>query len=419
MSALILAAVLSASLRASEAAPLKLSDVQASVLAKNPSLQAAHRDADKAAAEAKVAAAWSSPQLSYEWMQLRWPDPVLSDAGRRRLELTQTFPLFGQASAMGHAADHAAMRAQAQARIEEARLAFEAKSAYWVAEQAGQMLKAQARTQGVLASLRKVSAQRSRFGRLDRMGQLMDAMLERELARDEAMGLHWGAEERAALFQLERLMGGEGEAVFPPLAEPDVAGLLAPTWDADELWGRAQTQNPELQEVMHHIEHAKAEKSAAQRQWLPMLMLEGGFEQSSGMDEATVKAGIDLPWLWFWGTQGKVEAAGLEQQHALAMYQDTRLMLREQCRMLASELYSSQAELKLSTERVLPAALRAMEAAESGYKSGDITAREAMDAVMGYWQANEDYAHRLWHVGTTLAAIDRLMAAPVMEMSHE
>jgi hypothetical protein len=60
-----------------------------------------------------------------------------------------------------------------------------------------------------------------------------------------------------------------------------------------------------------------------------------------------------------------------------------------------------------------------LEAAESGYKSGEISAREAMDAVMGYWQANEDYAHRLWHVGSTLAAIDRLMAAPEMEMSHE
>ena len=34
--------------------------------------------------------------------------------------------------------------------------------------------------QAALAALRKVSAQRGRFGRLDRMGQLMDAMLERE-----------------------------------------------------------------------------------------------------------------------------------------------------------------------------------------------------------------------------------------------
>jgi cobalt-zinc-cadmium efflux system outer membrane protein len=384
-------------------------------------LQAAWRSAERSQAEARVAAAWQAPQLSYEWMQLRWPEPVLSEAGRRRLELSQVLPLFGQAGARGRAGDHAAKREEAMAQIERARLVYEAKSAYWSAQEAGRMLKTQVRTQAALAVLRQVSAQRGRFGRLDRMGQLMDAMLERELARDEAMGLHWQAEQRNALFRLERLMGGEGdpEKPLPPLAEAELEALLAPTWTAEELWSRAQLQSPELRETLHHVAHASAERSAARREWLPQLMLEGGLEESAGMNEASFKAGIDLPWLWFGGPAGRSQAAGLELRHAEAMAQDTRLMLREQSRMLASELYTAQAELRLSAEKVLPAAQRALEAAESGYRSGEIPAREAMDAVMGYWQANEDYAHRLWHVGSTLAAIDRLMAAPILESSHD
>jgi cobalt-zinc-cadmium efflux system outer membrane protein len=421
MSALLLAAALAVSLHATDAAPLSIDAIETAIATKNPGLQAAWRSADKAKAEARAAAAWEDPELSYEWMQLRWPDPILSDAGRRRLELTQVLPLFGQAGARGNAGQHAAMRAAAEAQIERARLAFEAKSAFWSAQQATRMIKTQVRTQAALASMRQVSAQRGRFGRLDRMGQLMDAMLERELARDEAMALHWQAEQRAALFRLERLMGGEGDPENPllPLVEPELAALLAPSWTAEELWDKAQRQSPELQEAWHHVSHAQAERSAVRRDWLPQLMLEGGLEESMGMNEASFKAGINLPWLWFWGQSGRDEAAGLELGHAQAMVQDTRLMLREQCRMLASDLYTSQAELKLSAEKVLPAAQRALEAAESGYHSGEISAREAMDAVMGYWQANEDYAHRLWHVGSTLAAIDRLMAAPAMEMSHE
>jgi outer membrane protein TolC len=173
------------------APPLALQEVEAEVLAKHPGLQAYRHAEEGARAMARAEGAWDDPQVSYEWMQLRWPDPVLSDAGRRRLELSQAIPLFGQAYSRGRAAAHGADRAGAQTRMEAARLVFEAKRAYWMAQEADQLLKAQARTQQALASLRKVSAQRGRFGRLDRMGQLMDAMLERELASDEAMGLQW------------------------------------------------------------------------------------------------------------------------------------------------------------------------------------------------------------------------------------
>jgi cobalt-zinc-cadmium efflux system outer membrane protein len=420
MSALLLAAALAASLRASEPAPLLFQDIEPAVLSHNPGLQAARRAYDEAAAEGRASAAWTEPQLSYEWMDLPWSDPSAGDGGRHRLELMQTLPLFGQAGARGEAGAHAAQRALAQARIEEARLVFEAKEAYWSAQQAAWMLKAQAHTQAVLASLCQVSAQRGRFGRLDRMGQLMDAMLERELAADEAMGLQRAAEQRGALFRLERLMDGEGgpEKPLPPLASADVEGLLAPHWDADELWERAQSQNPELQEAQHHVMHAAAERRAVQRDWLPQLTLEGGLEEGDGPNNATLKAGIDLPWLWS-GQPGRSAAAAFELQQAQALVQDTQALLREQCRSLASDLYAAQAELRISVERVLPAAQRALDAAGSGYRSGDISAREAMDAVTGFRQANEDHAQRLWQVGSTLAAIDRLMAAPAMEMNHE
>ncbi len=421
MQALLLALALAVSAHASEPTPLHLSDVESAVWSKNPSLQAARAAADEMRAQARAEGAWEDPQLSFEWMELRWPDPVLSEAGRRRLELVQTLPLFGQAGARGRTAAHAADRARAQAIIEGARLVYEAKLAYWQAQEAAQMLRAQARAQEALAALRKVSAQRGRFGRLDRMGQLMDAMLERELAGDEAMGLEWQAQSRNARYELERLMAKDGEPalVSAELAEPDTAGLLAPAWSVDELWQKAQRQDPELQEAIHHVRHAGAALDEARLEWLPQLMLEGGLEESQGMDEATLKAGINVPWLWFSKPWGRNRAAQDELLQARAMAQDSRLMLQAQCRQLASELELSQAELRLSLERILPAAERGLQAAVSGYSSGDLNPRESMDAVMGYLKAQEDYAQRLKSVGSTLAAIDRLMAAPAMEISHE
>lgn len=421
MQALLLALAFAASVRAAGPAPIALKDIEGAIWAKNPALQAARYEADQMKAMSSAEGAWSDPQLSYEWMQLQWPDPVLGNAGRRRLELVQTVPLFGQSWAMGRTASHAADRAVAQARIEGARLVYEAKVAFWQAQQANQMLKAQAQTQEALAAMRKVSAQRGRFGRLDRMGQLMDAMLERELAGDEAMGLHWQAESRAARYKLERLMGRDGEATLTSveLVDPDPDALLAPTWSPEEIWAKAQRQNPELQEALHHVRHADAALRAARLEWLPMLMVEGGLEESMGMQEASFKAGINVPWLWFWKNGGKNTAAKNGLMQARAMAEESRQMLREQSRMLASELSLSQAELRLSVEKILPAAERGLKAAVSGYSSGDLNPRESMDAVMGYFKAQEDYAHRLWHVGTTLAAIDRLMAAPAMEMSHE
>ncbi len=422
MQALLLALALAASAHAAGPAPLALKDIEGAVWAKNPGLQAARYDADKMKAMAAAEGAWSDPQVSVEWMELRWPDPVLSEAGRRRLELVQTVPLFGQAWAMGRTAGHAGDRATAQARMLGARLVYEAKAAYWQGQEAAQVLKAQATTQEALAAMRKVSAQRGRFGRLDRMGQLMDAMFERELANDEAMGLHWQAESRTARYKLERLMGRTGEAtlVSVELAEPETEALLSATWSAEEIWARAQRQNPELQEALHHVRHADSALLAARLEWLPMLMVEGGYEETAmGMQEATFKTGINIPWLWFWKNGSKNTAAKNELMAARAMAEEARQMLREQCRMLASELDLSQAELRLSVEKVLPAAEKGLKAAVSGYSSGDIAASDASDAVMGYFKAHEDYAHRLWHVGTVLAAIDRLIAAPAMEMSHE
>lgn len=407
MQAVLLAMALATSLSAM-AGPLALKDLEDAVEAQNPGLRAAKLDAAKMRAQARVEGAWAEPQISLEQMPQR-----------RRYQLQQTLPLFGQAGLRGQAAEHDADRASAQALVEGARLVYEAKVAYWQAQEATHLVRAQERTQSAWAALRKVSAQRGRFGRLDRMGQLMDAMLERELAGDEAMGLHWQAAQREASFKLERLMGGDGTEGPLSLAPVDVNALAAATWNADELWEKAQRQSPEWKEAQHHLIHAKAAQRATRRGNYPELMLEAGLEQRSDMaDEGSVKVGINLPWFGS-GQRGRTQVAAADVQHSQAMAEETGQMLREDCRMLASDLYTAQAELKLSLERILPAAERAMAAAQSGYSSGDIAPREAMDAVMGYWKAEEDYAHRLWHVGTTLAAIDRLMAAPVMEMSHD
>ena len=179
--------------------------------------------------------------------------------------------------------------------------------------------------------------------------------------------------------------------------------------------------NPMILEATHHLAHAQAAKRRALAGWLPDLMFEAGFEEGDGMRDNTFKAGLKLPYVWFWGQAGRARAAAAELTHAEAVSNQRLIEIRAEVRTAVGELDSSLAELKLLQAKVLPQADEALLQAVEGYRSGVVSASDALDAVRGYWMVHERHAHLVAHVGAALAKVEHLMglrtsgSAPAMK----
>jgi len=379
----------------------------------NPEIEAAQAEAEAAKAQASAAFSWEAPRLSYELMGA--PDGDFSQPGVKRWELTQELPFLGRSWLKSRAARKAAASSEAMARLNIEDKVYEAKSAYW---RLAADLRLQQVAEDLVARLGKLSnrsGERGNFGRLDRMGQVMDHMAGSMAAEMEGMLIHQRQEVLKGKAMLRRL-AGEGNPRESARELPDPSGQPEDILGWSEaslakLREAALTQNPMLEAARAEAARAQAALTLARTGWLPDLMLEAGWEENAmGMREGSLKAGISLPWIW-WGMQaGDNSMASAEARAAAAMLRDAEARIEEEILVLQGEWATGRDELRLAYEKSAPRALKAVEAATSGYASGQVELREALDAVMNEWKVEERLAHTWWHAGDARAALERLTA---------
>jgi cobalt-zinc-cadmium efflux system outer membrane protein len=407
------------------ASTLSLDKVLALVEKNNPEISQAQADLRMAEGEATSAYAWPAPNLSVEWMEVAAPELNLGAYGRQRFELSQSMPFFGRTLLAGRVATHAVDRQRAMARgVLEDKL-MEARQAYWNLAAANTAYQAAERTMEAFHGMAGVSSSRARFGRLDRMGQMMDSMIGAQAAQMEGMLPHWRQERLKAESRLKRLMGWEQERSLPESADETGSLLETRVPTLGQLWQAVEGANPGLEEAKHHLNHAVALKTLALSGWLPDIMLEAGWEDDrlGGNADATFKAGLSLPWLWFWKQSGAVSSAQAELEHSKTALESERLKLREDAQVQLGELTSGLEELRILCNKELPKAEQAMKQGLSGFKAGSIDANQTMQAVMGYWESSERLSQSISRVGESLAELNRLTSASsagtVKEMNHE
>jgi outer membrane protein TolC len=396
---------------------LRLDDVLAQA-ERSPLAQAALAESDAALHQSWAGFAWPDPQLAFEWMGMDWPDPSLGQAGATRIELSQSLPFPGRTLLMGLAQRRAAEAKAAEAAAMRAEAVMKAEAAWWRAQEARLALQGQDAALKALDRVAAVSARRARFGRLDRMGQVMDAMLRRDRARLNAMRQSLEQDRTEAQQALAAALGQDaGQGLN--LADADLDALVDEARDA-ALLERARTRGPALRAAQARSAAAGLELASAASAWLPDLMLMGAVETPAampGMREASFRVGFNLPFVWAWAQGGRTLAARDERKAARLGLDQAVADAVADAENAAGRVRSGRAALKALRQEALAPAQRALDLALEAYDSGDVGAAEVMGAVMGYAETYQELAMQAGRTGMARAELRRL-AGP-QEGSHE
>lgn len=411
--------LLTVALGAGPLAALELEQVRLEMRRASPAWKSAAAEGRVALDASLAAFAWPDPELSFEWMYLRWPYPDLTQAPATRWTLGQTLPFPGKTLLKGLEERHNARRAQARAQALQADLLRMAEEAWWDWQGSRLDLEALERAQAAWGSLQRTSGRRARFGRLDRGGQLMDLLLRREAVGLQARALDLRQEARAAQERLAALLGRTPSQPLPEPAPLDLGRLQARRAEPGLILAQARRHNPELAEARHHVEHARSARRSALAGWLPDLRLEGGVEDDALHRHASLRLGLSLPMVWAWGQAGRTAAAGAELEHARQALAQAGLDLEQEAGRLARAFNAAAEALALQRSQGLALAEQALELAASAYASGDIGAADAMAAVMAYRDSAQAVSALVRQVGYLQAAITRLSGASPEGSHHE
>ncbi len=393
--------------RGGPGAVLELDWVRAQVARNNPDVKAARALVRAAGDEAKASLSWPDPQLGVEYWQVPRPGLDLGQAVQKQLDFSQTIPFPAKTWLAHQAASQGAREARARAgQVLQQRL-LEAGQAYWDLYGACASLRAVSRTLEVLGRLVSISDARNRFGRVDRMGQLMDPMARMQGAELENRMEGLRHERLLALRELDQLMARDpGQALpDPPLDPPPPR---APATDRQAL-ERALAGRAEVRVAQSGLARLRSERSLARAGWWPDLMLQYSAVDMAGMPVGMAMAKVNLPFVWFW-RQGSEEAAADRREQASqrdlesARDQTRRMVLDEE-----SAFQSELAQLERVRREIIPEAARARSLGVEGYRLGGVGVSDALNAVLA------DLAARLQAVGLTAqlgrsrAVLERLM----------
>ncbi len=173
--------------------------------------------------------------------------------------------------------------------------------------------------------------------------------------------------------------------------------------------------NPEVARWTTAIEQRRAAIEMEKAGRIPDLTLSGGVQQFRETGDRAFKVGISIPFPIFDRNQGAVR----ETESALAKANEERraVEVRVRGRILETHelLTVAHSEARSLGEVVLPAARRAFEAAEEGYRSGKLGYLDVLDAQRTYFQVKEQWVQALSAYHGAVAEMERLIGGSLRE----
>lgn len=357
---------------------LSRSAVVETVLARNPSLEAARQSARAALAGYRRQTALEDPMLEYELAPLSLGgDAELGHSVR----ITQRLPWPGKRAAAGElvlAEAEAAASERQVARVELAAMASMLFDRLWMSERA---LQINAEHASLLGSTLRGVRDALAVGGASQAEVLMIELEDGRVARER---LRLEAERAATSAQLNALMHRAPDAPLPPPAadDPIAASRVAepegaPSADSQD----ASAARPELATQRLRIRAAREEVSLSERERYPDLLLMGAYT-SMNMEPAhrlMVGVGIELP-LQQGARDANVDAARARMraaEHELEAISD-----RVEGELHGARERAREAErtVALYAERLLPTGRARLEAEGLAHANGTGTLASVLQA---------------------------------------
>lgn len=388
---------------------LNLENLIQEVRTSNPSLRAAHLEAEELQARIPQVSALPDPTAGFTYQ----PFPVLTARGFQRSQwrVEQMVPFPGKLGLKGEIASLSAEGVGAEADVFAEDLVLQVKQTYDELYRLQEQIRLIEEFREELRSFEQAAATRYEVG-----AGMQQAILKAQLERNTlSIRLEKLAEEqRAALETLARLLDRpdlselDGLVVAPPpVAEIGEANLF-------EL---ALTERPEADAVRFNLERADRSVALARREFLPDFVFSvnyfdigaaGTTPTATGRDAIALNVGVKIP-LWAGRLRGRLNEARAQRQQAEARYDALKTAFRTEIDDLVNRRDRQQRQLRLLDESLLPQAETTLEATLSAYTTGRTDFLDLLDAERTLFNLRLEQVDTYARYLKTTAALERAL----------
>ena len=347
----------------------------------SPLIQRQKAALDSEKGEYEESGLWPNPSLSVSAGDALGQELQTNDIRVQNVQLMQPIPIGGRTAADAEAAEQAVSAARYGVSTASLSVAHDAARLYQRLQHA----------QSQMAIARHQAEQADRFERIAQKRAESGDIAAREASRLSVLAAkadatlsdarRHRAKVRERFRNLLDLAGGEDPDLPSTLAVAEPLGLT-------DLKSRL-AEHPELRQARQQTESARARVREANASRIPDLNLTFSHKRFALRGEAenayAVGLGVEVP---LWTTYGGREAAArgrAEQAHQTM--RDRRRELERQLATAHSSLSRLVTRLQRHEDQILEPSRRVLEQSEQGYRAGNVTLTELIDATTAVWQA--------------------------------
>lgn len=399
----------------SAAAPpdaVRLPELQAEALERNPGLLALRALAEAAAARVPEAGTLPDPMLMVGAMNLGLPE---LDAGMPAsmlpsVQLSQTFPFFGKLGLREEMA--AADSGAARVAVEEAewRLRARVSEHFHALYSLDQRLAVHRRTLRFLQDFQSVARSLYASGS-GRQGDVIRADVE--VARMDAEIRRLEAVRAARSASLNALLDRPGDA---PVGTPVLEALPAALPASDTLLAWALESRPALTGEALKVERARAGVSLAEREAWPDFTVSAQYGRRGGDQPRSMGGlmiGASIPVHAGSRQRPRVEAARAVARAAEAGMAGTRAAVDAELRTAVAELERARSLITLYRDEILPAAEANVTSSLASYRVGAVDFPTLVDAQLAVDRFEQELHQLEADHGTAVALLEAAVGRPL------
>lgn len=395
-----------------DSAELKLGDLQAEALERNPELLALRAAAEAAAARVTEPGTLPDPVLAVGAMNLGLPE---LDAGMPAsmlpsVQLTQTLPFFGKLRLREDMAE--LDRESARVAVEEGEWRIRARVAerFHALQALDRQLVVHSRTLEMLEDFQSVARSFYASGS-GRQGDVIRADVE--VARMDAEIRRLQAFRDAGSASLNALLDRPGDAQVGLLADVPVPEELPPP---DTLLSWALASRPALEGEALMVERAQAGVELANRERWPDFTVSAQYGRRGGDQPRSMgglMVGASLPVFSGSRQRPRVEAATAMVRQAEAGLAGARSSVDAELRTVLADLERARTLMVLYRDEILPAAEASVASSLASYRVGAVDFATLVDAQLAVDRFEEEYHQLAADYGTAVARLEAVIGRPL------
>lgn len=348
---------------------LTLMDLEQAALLNNPEILMAAKKAESSGERKSLASALPDPMIGYmvqnEGAPLTWSvGKEVRPMSMQGVVFTQEIPFPGKLGTRGLAAEKEAERMDEVVRETRLRVLNNLRGAYYEYYLAGKSAEILEQTKDLMKNIEHITETRYSTGQ-GMQQDVLRAQVEVSMLLDRIAEQEQKKDAQAAV--INKLVGRDPTT---PLGKP--VGLAPSSFDRsqDEMAAMALKHSPMLEERKRMIEQSKYELSLSKREYLPDMVVSGGwFTRGDLPDVWQASVMFKVP-LYFWNKSTGVKAAAADVHSAEYDYEAVRLDTLARVKGLYSTIKTSEHHLHLYEEGIIPQARLALQSATTNYQVG-------------------------------------------------